>query len=412
MDAFWRNALSKNGAVVMEQPREAKHRVRSNVARCRGKPLVIALAVNGLLAGTTHAQASITLYGTVDTNIEIDTHFKSAGGGSANRYALNGEGLSGSRWGLRGVEEIGGGLSSVFVLESGVGGDDGTLQQGGRLFGRQAFVGLQSASYGKITFGRQYTSMLDALANFSPAAMSSLYEPVIAQIGPVYREDNTLKYSGTFGPVSVGAHWSFGTGGSSGTVDLGRLGGSGEVPGQFRRDTGYGARASYTAGPFGATVTYDQVNPSIIGIGGFAGTGTFKKAAAAASYAVGPAILMTGYRWSMSTAPGQTLTRDNLYWAGVYYEMTPALSLTLDYYYQTFRSSTLPALRPAGNPRQLMLIADYRLSKRTDLYLTTAYARHAGLCLDTASIAFNNGYQPGAGKDSMFGAALGIRHNF
>lgn len=412
MDAFRRNALSKDDAVVMEQRREEKHRVPRNVARNWGTTPVIALAALGAFAGAAHAQSSITLYGTLDTNLEIDTNFKSAGGGSANRYALNGEGLSGSRWGLRGVEDLGGGVNGVFVLESGVGGDDGTMQQGGRLFGRQAFIGLQSATYGKITFGRQYTSMLEALANFSPAAMSSLYEPVIAQIGPVYREDNTVKYSGTFGPVSVGAHWSFGTGGSSGTVDLGRLGGSGEVPGQFRRDTGYGARASYTAGPFSATVTYDQVNPSIIGNSNFAGTGTFKKAAAAASYAVGPAIFMSGYRWGMSTAPGQTLTRDNLYWAGVYYEMTPALSLTLDYYYQTFRPSTLPALRPAGNPRQLMFIADYRLSKRTDLYLTTAYAKNAGLCLDTASIAFNNGYQPGAGKTSMFGAALGIRHNF
>ncbi|SOZ39307.1 porin [Cupriavidus neocaledonicus] len=404
MDAFRRYASDKDGAVVTAVP--------CKLARDWGKTPAVALAAFGVFAGAAHAQPSVTLYGTLDTNLEFDTNFKSASSGSAHRYALNGEGLSGSRWGLRGVEDLGNGLSSVFVLESGIGADDGTLQQGGRLFGRQAFVGLQSATYGKITFGRQYTSMLEALANFSPAAMSSLYEPVIAQIGPVYREDNTVKYAGTFGPVSVGAHWSFGTGGSSGTMDLSRLGGPGEGPGQFRRDTGFGARASYAAGPFSATVTYDQVNPSIVGSGGFAGTGTFKKAAAAASYAVGPAIFMTGYRWGMSTAPGQTLTRDNLYWAGVYYEMTSALSLTLDYYYQTFRSSTLPALGPAGNPRQWMLIADYRLSKRTDLYLTTAYAKNAGLCLDTASIAFNNGYQPAAGKDSMFGVALGIRHNF
>ncbi len=412
MDASRRNALNKDGAVVIEQRPEGKHRMSCKVARDWGKTPVIALAALGVFAGAANAQPSITLYGTLDTNLEIDTNFKSAGSGSANRYALNGEGLSGSRWGLRGVEDLGGGLSSVFVLVSGVGGNDGTLQQGGRLFGRQAFVGLQSATYGKLTFGRQYTSMLDALANFSPAAMSSLYEPVIAQIGPVYREDNTVKYTATFGPVGVGAHWSFGTGGSSGTVDASRLGGTGEVPGQFRRDTGYGARLSYSAGPFGTTVTYDQVNPSIISNGTFAGTGTFKKAAVAVSYTAGPAIFMSGYRWSMSTAPGQTLTRDNLYWAGVYYEMTSALSLTLDYYYQVFRSSTLPALRPAGNPSQLMFIADYHLSKRTDLYLTTAYARNAGLCLDTASIAFNNGYQPGPGKNSMFGAALGIRHNF
>ncbi|MFJ4290583.1 porin [Cupriavidus sp. NPDC089707] len=411
MDASRRKAVEEDGAVVKRRP-EGKQRMPCGKALDWSSRSLIALGVLATFAGAACAQSSITLYGTVDTNLEFDTNFKNPSGGPDNRFALNGEGLSGSRWGLRGVEDLGGGLSGVFVLESGFGGDDGTSQQGGRLFGRQAFIGLQSATYGKLTFGRQYTSMLEALANFSPAAMSSLYEPVIAQIGPVYREDNTAKYSATFGPISVGAHWSFGTGGSSGTVNGSSLGGKGEVPGQFRRDTGYGARASYTAGPFGTALTYDQVNPSIISNGTFLGTGTFKKAAAAVSYAVGPAIFMGGYRWARSSAPGQTLVRDNLYWAGVYYEVTPALSLTLDYYYQVFRSSTLPALKPPGNPRQLMFIADYRLSRRTDLYLTTAYSKNAGLCLDTASIAFTNGYQLGGGKNSMFGAALGIRHHF
>lgn len=59
-----------------------------------------------------------------------------------------------------------------------------------------------------------------------------------------------------------------------------------------------------------------------------------------------------------------------------------------------------------------MFIADYNFSKRTDVYLTTAYAKNAGLALDTASIGFSNGYPLAPTKTNMLGVALGIRHKF
>ncbi len=69
--------------------------------------------------------------------------------------------VNGSRWGLRGSEDLGGGLKAIFTLENGFGINDGTLKQGGRLFGRQAFVGLSSDQFGAVTLGRQYDSMVD-----------------------------------------------------------------------------------------------------------------------------------------------------------------------------------------------------------------------------------------------------------
>ena len=116
---------------------------------------------------------------------------------------------SSNRWGLRGVEDIGCGLKSLFVLESGFAMDTGTLQQGGRLFGRQAFVGLQG-NWGKITLGRQYTTIFDMMANFSPTGYAKQYEPVVGQLGPNFREDNMIKYTGAFGPVTVEGNWAFG----------------------------------------------------------------------------------------------------------------------------------------------------------------------------------------------------------
>jgi predicted porin len=65
-----------------------------------------------------------------------------------------------------------------------------------------------------------------------------------------------------------------------------------------------------------------------------------------------------------------------------------------------------------NKPQQWNFIADYNFSKRTDVYLTTAYARNAGLNFDTSAIGFANGYFPGAGQTSMVGAAVGIRHKF
>src|SRR5262249_39952175 len=150
---------------------------------------------------------------------------------------------AGSRWGLRGTEDLGGGLKGLFVLESGFNLDTGTMQQSGRLFGRQAYVGLQKSGIGMLSLGRQYTSMFEALANFSPTAYATQYEPVVLQSGANFREDDTVKYTGQFGPVTALAHFSFGTGlALPATVGIATpIGGNGEVPGQFRRDTAYGA---------------------------------------------------------------------------------------------------------------------------------------------------------------------------
>src|SRR4029453_18679025 len=161
---------------------------------------------------------SVTLYGVVDTNIEYVNHYSAikptqAGfpGPSNNRFAILGGGSSGSRWGLRGTEELGGGMAALFVLESGFNSDDGTLQQN-RIFGRQAFVGLQKAGIGTVTFGRQYTSLFNALSEFSPTRFGVQYEPAGAQVGFNYRSDNTIKYIGTFGGLGAKAYWSLGEG--------------------------------------------------------------------------------------------------------------------------------------------------------------------------------------------------------
>jgi predicted porin len=78
--------------------------------------------------------------------------------------------INGSRWGLRGAEDLGGGLKAIFVLENGFSVQNGRLAQDGREFGRQAYVGVGSTQFGTVTLGRQYDSLVDFVAPLSGTA--------------------------------------------------------------------------------------------------------------------------------------------------------------------------------------------------------------------------------------------------
>lgn len=378
-----------------------------------------------LISATASAQSNVTLYGVLDVPIEFVTHMASSAPtvnpttgaitqqSGGNRVSLLASGgMAGPRWGMRGSEDLGGGLKAIFAMESGFGVDDGKSQQSGRLFGRQAFVGVESQSLGTLTFGRQYTSMFDAFQNFGPLTYAATYEPLIPLVGSNFREDNMLKYSGVFGGLKAAAHWSFGAGaGASGTNVLAG-GGAGEVPGHFRDNTAYGGTLIYGSGPLGLSVAYDQWNPAVT----TGNAGRVRKAGAAVSYALGPVKLMAGYRWGNSeTSSGTTLLRDDMFWTGAQYQATSSLMLKLGYYYDNVKTlrvgAAAPAVNPA-NPWQVSFVADYELSKRTDLYLATAYAKNSGLNFDTSANGFQTGYWLSQGSDNQFGAAIGIRHKF
>ena len=392
------------------------------------KKSLLALAVLGTFASVAQAQSSVTLYGVVDANVEYVNHEQNVTatgvaipGSSGSRVAMQAGGLSSNRWGLRGVEDIGGGLKSLFVLESGFSMNDGKSQQGGRLFGRQAFVGLQG-DWGKVTLGRQYTTIFDMMANFSPSGYATQWEPVVGLLGPNFREDNTIKYNGAFGPLTVEGHWSFGQRAGSNTAN-----------------SAYGIGANYFAGPFGLGVAYDEVKvltaAEALGLSGGNDYARDKRAAIAASYTVGPVKVMGGYRYgntqTQSTGAVSALLphRDDLYWLGVNYQATTALGLTLSYYYDNIKEATIgtTTVNPR-KPQQWNFIADYSLSKRTDVYLTAAYARNGSLNWDSIGYVTNPatgaqtsvGYLPAASQtyfitpdaSNQVGVAVGLRHKF
>ena len=121
---------------------------------------LMAAALLGVLATAAQAQSSVTLYGLIDAGITYTNSQLTSQGGRSNVQMTSGS-VEGSRWGLRGAEDLGGGLKAIFTLENGFNVNNGTFSQNGREFGRQAFVGLSSVDFGAVTLGRQYDSMID-----------------------------------------------------------------------------------------------------------------------------------------------------------------------------------------------------------------------------------------------------------
>jgi predicted porin len=129
------------------------------------------LAMIGLifLMSNAHAQSSVTLYGIIDTAIT----FAKSGNGSGNLVRLDSGVSNGSRFGLTGTEDLGSGLKARFVVENGFATNTGAFQQGGLLFGRQAWVGLASTAGWSVTAGRQNSPM--SLALIAADASAQIY---------------------------------------------------------------------------------------------------------------------------------------------------------------------------------------------------------------------------------------------
>src|SRR6478736_386633 len=154
--------------------------------------------LGGLLMGAaalSHAQSNVTIYGIVDSGIEYVSN--QAAGGSSFRVPSN-TGTFASRLGFRGNEDLGGGLSAIFTLENGFGTDTGTASQGGRLMGRQSFVGLASKDWGQVTIGRQWTMTFWGMLDSDILGSNIFGSGSLDSYFPNAREDNSIAYRGTF----------------------------------------------------------------------------------------------------------------------------------------------------------------------------------------------------------------------
>jgi predicted porin len=153
--------------------------------------LVAALAAASLPA---FAQNAVTLYGVIDEGIDYTNN-----AGTGHAFEMTSGYAQGSRWGLKGTEDLGGGLKAVFQLENGFVVNNGRLGQGGLEFGRQAYVGLADDKFGTVTLGRQYDSLVDYLAqttangNWAGYLFAHPYDN--DNTDNTFRVNNTVKYT-------------------------------------------------------------------------------------------------------------------------------------------------------------------------------------------------------------------------
>ncbi len=117
------------------------------------KKSLLAVAVAAALPVFAQAQTNVTLYGIADAAVG----FADRGASTSNAFRVDSGVQSVSRFGLRGTEDLGGGLKAVFNLEAGYKQDDGTAEASGAgLFQRRAVVGLEGG-FGTVLLGRDYT---------------------------------------------------------------------------------------------------------------------------------------------------------------------------------------------------------------------------------------------------------------
>lgn len=348
------------------------------------------LAIAGALLATgvtAHAQSSVTLYGVADAGIEYLNHVPNSAGQSSSLVRMTSGNIAGSRWGMRGVEDLGGGLKGVFLLEGGMVLDSGAAAQGGRLFGRRAYVGLDSP-YGQLTMGRHHNLTFDLIIPFDPMYFAPKYSSYSHDTWLAGRSDNAVKYTGKFGALTAAALYSFGV---DSTVPNGS-----EVPGNNRVGREMSAGFSYGMGNIRFGGVYDQLNGRSAATAG----NTERRYVASMAGDFGPVTAYFGYRRLVSQLLA-SMTRTDLFWLGANYNFTQAFALTGAAYKTNDRTS-------AKDPLSIVLSADYRFSKRTDAYLTASYTLNKG-----GSALSANGYDGSviAGAN-QFGAVIGLRHNF
>ncbi|MDP2073506.1 porin [Hydrogenophaga sp.] len=316
------------------------------------KKSLVTLAVLGSIAGIAQAQSSVQLYGIVDAYVGS---VKSGLGNSAQTELSSG-GLNASRWGVRGSEDLGGGLKANFNLEAGFNVDTGTMPAG---FSRASWVGL-SGGFGEFQWGYNTTSLEDisgmAFSSFDSILSAEYY--VFRSVGYTPRRSNTFKYiSPSFGGFSA-----------SGTYSL-------DENNAVKADTA-SFNLQYASGPLYVGLGYQDdgaigPDPKYTRLG--------------ASYDFGAFKLLSSYGHTKLFGTPKT----NDFSIGADFPLSSALTLSGGYAYS----------KDDGGAKRdgFSLSALYAVSKRTALYggLMTAQEKNGGAKTD---------------EDRIY--AVGVRHAF
>jgi predicted porin len=346
------------------------------------------LALLGTFAGSAYAQSTVEIYGVLDEGL-----IRESGGATGSVTKLTSGIASQSRIGFRGTEDLGGGLKAKFVLEGGIGIDTGTSLQGGTLFGRTSYVGLEG-QYGSIIAGRFFTPQFVTIGYYiDPFATgySGAASNVMANTG--LRMSNTVlyttpKFSGISGELAYGA---------------------GEIAGDTSAGRQLGGAVSYNNGPLNLRIAHHNKNNNTDVVKNadsakntiFGGNYDFTFAKAYFGYAINKGLnsssLAVANAYGYAVAPvASTNSRDMLVGVSVPFGVGTLLASIVHKDDKTAFNQ---------DATQYGLGFTYPLSKRTDLYTSIAYIKNQ----NGAGYTVGNMTELGSGNKAY---NVGMRHSF
>lgn len=367
------------------------------------KKSLAAVAVLAAFAGSAYA-ADVTMYGRVDLGLRFtNTDADKANVDDVNKFEMASGNYTGSRFGLKGEEDLGNGMKVGFVLENGFTADDGKMDNDGRLFGRQASLHLKG-SFGEVAFGRMGI-MNSTAGTFGIGQLSALEtgwgdvgnQNLIWGAGFSSRYDNMVTYATPeFAGAKVIAQYSFKNDNVKDTDG---------VEGKPTTDRYASIGATYNANNFALRLIVDTINkksgPNLgdvddtvrVTLGGSYDFGVVKPFLAASYFKDG----------SLSTIPGA----DKI--GGVYDGYGVVLGANAPLFGGTLKATAgylkadqqNEADADAEDVSRFIVGAgyEYKLSKRTVVYADAGYGQDD---IDNRD----------ADKPSYFQAAVGMAHYF
>ncbi|MES2261797.1 MAG: porin [Pseudomonadota bacterium] len=352
-----------------------------------------------LAAAGAQAQNAVQIYGLIDAGIEHVTNVDAAGH-SLTRMPNLSAGSFPSRIGFRGTEDLGDGMKAVFTLENGFGPDSGTLNQGNRLFGRQAWVGL-SGNWGTLTLGRNYSMLFMSFYDVDVIGPAQFGLGSIDLYLPNARSDNSVAYRGTFSGTTVGATYSLGrdtssAGGPSATNC------AGESASDSRACRNWSLLLRHDGASWGALAAYDTYN------GGTGAAAAFGPASSAqsdarlhlAGYTKFGAVKLAGGWLRRKNESALVTPKSDLAYVGATFTASDAVSVDGQVARLDFKNS-------ANGTTLFALRANYNFSKRTGAYVLLGHQSNQG----NSAVALTAGGTTTAGA-TQNGVLVGLRHAF
>ncbi|WP_321968315.1 porin [Burkholderia cepacia] len=354
-------------------------------------------AALALLAFTSlaHAQSSVILYGSLDAGV---TYLNNVRGSST--VLMEKSNLQPDRFGLKGVEDLGGGYKAIFQLETGFSPLTGALISSGTIFNRQAFVGI-GTPVGYVTLGHQQNFNQDILNLYSSGflfdSFYAFHPGNIDDLADTFQFDNSVKFrSLSFGGFSVGAMFGFSN-----------------VPGQFSTGSNYSFGTNYINGPVEVGAAYSNEHnrhlnlANSFGVSSFNGvpvtstslyaTDKVQNWGAGGTYRFTSAQVYALFTQTRITARGRTDSMNNID-VGLNYQISPF----------DFINATTTYSKIGPHKWNLFGLNNiYLLSKSTQLYTTVLFQKASG----DGTVAVLNGFGPSS-TNKQIAVMAGIHHSF